>query len=121
MQAYIKRILRAACFSLCVSCAAIAILSAANASGKVPSAFFNVSGVALPYAAIALFCASFTRKVGKNGWLCGGIAAVVCALFMLGCGRTFFSAVDRGVDMLRIFACAFATGCIGGIVGINLG
>ncbi len=121
MQAYIKRVLRAAGFSLCVCCAVIALLSAANASGKVSSVVFNISGAVLPYAAIALFCASFTRKVGKNGWLCGGIAAVVCALFMLGCGRAFFFVTDRGGDILRIFACAFATGCIGGIVGINLG
>ncbi len=115
----LKRGFRALCAAAFIAALLTAVFSVVLSKAPTYEKFFAVSSSAVPYIAVFVFAAVFSRGAKKNGWLTGAGAGVLCAFLLVAAGCAFFKNAPSAKMLLRVFLISSAAGAFGGIVGIN--
>lgn len=104
-----------------VSCLLVLlVLAAAAASFDIPPA--AVVPLAIVATAVGAFAGGFgaAKAAGRNGWLVGGITAVLLFVVSLLSGLGLFQNIDGSFVLIKALV-MLACGLVGGVLAVNSG
>jgi len=116
----IATVIKSVILSMFATLVALSLLALLITYGPVQESAVNSCVLAAVIVSIFVASVSVSSKSRSKGWLSGIITAISYVLIMLLLGALIFGGLSFGEETLKMFAVSLVSGCVGGIIGVNL-